>query len=139
LRCALAALFASAGGGAALQVSEWHDGFAIGAPDFDRVPSMSQAVVLGAECDPASLGAAAGLMLSLERERCFLAVHGDVAALDRSVDRGATPAIRFPALGRSELEAIARGVPLGLTKGPFGQACLGLAQAIVARYRQLER
>jgi hypothetical protein len=139
LRSSLAALFACAGGRAGLQVLEWHDGFAIGAPGFDRVPASPHTVVVGAECDPASVSAAARLMLSIERERCFLVVHGDVAALDRAIGLDATRIVRFPVLGRSELAAFARGVLPGLRNGSFGRACLGLAQAIAARYRQLEQ
>lgn len=139
LRSSLAALFASAGGRAGLQVSEWHDGFAIGAPGFDLVPALPHAVVLAAEFDPASVSAASRLMLSLERERCFLVVHGDELGLDRSIGLEAHHVIHVPVLGRAELAALARGVPSGLSDGPFGRACFGLARAIVAGYRQLER
>lgn len=139
LRSSLAALFACAGGRAGLQVLEWHDGFAIGAPGFDRVPATPHAVVVGAECDTASVSAAARLMLSIERERCFLVVHGDEPALDRAIGLDATQIVRFPALGQSNLAALARGVLPSLTNGSFGRACFGLAQAIAVRYRQLEQ
>lgn len=139
LRSSLAGLLASAGGRADLQVAEWHDGFAVGATGFDRVPVVPHAVVVGAELDPTSMRAAALLMLSLEQEGCFLVVQGDEPAPDRPIALDATRVVRFPVLGRSELAALARGVPPGLTNGPFGRACLGLARTIVARYRQLER
>jgi hypothetical protein len=139
LRSSLAALFASAGGRAGLQVLEWHDGFAIGAPGFDLVPALPHAVVLAAEFDPASVRAASRLLLSLERERCFLVVHGDELGLDRSIGLDAHQVIHVPIRGRAELAELARGVPPGLSDGPFGRACFGLARAIVAGYRQLER
>jgi hypothetical protein len=139
LRSSLAALFASAGGRAGLQVLEWHDGFAIGAPGFDLVPALPHAFVLAAEFDPASVSAASRLMLSLERERCFLVVQGDELGLDRATGLEAHRVIHFPVLGRAELAELARGAPPGLSGGAFGRACFGLARAIVAGYTQLER
>lgn len=139
LRSSLASLFASAGGPAGLQVSEWHEGFAIGAPGFDLVPALPHAVVLAAELDPASVRAASRLVLSLERERCFLVVPGDELGLDRATGLEAHQVIHFPVLDRAELEALARGVPPGLSGGAFARACFGLARAFVVGYRQLER
>lgn len=139
LRSSLAALFASAGGRAGLQVLEWHDGFAIGAPGFDLVPALPHAFVLAAEFDPASVSAASRLILSLERERCFLVVQGDELGLDRATGLDPHRVIHFPIRGRAELAALARGAPPGLSGGAFGRACFGLARAIVVGYTQLER
>lgn len=138
LRSTLAALFASAGGPAGLQVLEWQEGFAVGAPGFDRVPVVPHAVVLAAECDPISVSAAAQLMGSLETERCLVVVHGDAPALDRSIGLVATDVVRFPLIGESELAALTLGAPFVLKNGRYGRACFGLARAIVARYRQQE-
>jgi hypothetical protein len=135
LRSSLAALFASAGGRARLQVSEWHDGFAVGAPGFDRVPALPHVIVLAAESHPASFRAASRLVLCLERERCILVLRGGESALDGSIGLEARQVIRFPVLGSS---ALACRVPPDLKAGPFGRACFGLARAIVARYRELE-
>ena len=78
-------------------------------------------------------------MLSLERERCFLVVPGDELGLDCATGLEAHQVIHFPVLDRAELEAPACGVPPGLSGGAFARACFGLARAIVAGYRQLER
>ncbi len=140
LRSSLAALFASAGARAGLSVREWHDGFAVGAGDLDQAASVPPAVVVAAECDPASLSCASRITSSYESERCFVAVHGAGGpALDRWIGPDTPRVLRFPAVGKPELAAFGRGVPPSLTCERFGRACLGLGQAIVARYRRLER
>ena len=141
LRSSLAALFASAGARAGLRVLEWHDGLAVcSGGDPDQAASVPPAVVVAAECDPASLVCAARLISSYERERCFVAVQvGRGPALDHWIGPDAPQVLRFPVMGTSELAALARGVPPSLTCEPFGRACLRLAQAIVARYRRIER
>jgi hypothetical protein len=138
IRSSLGALFASAGGPACLQVLEWQGGFSIGGPGVDRVPVLPHAIVLAAECDSISLGAAAQFMARLERERCIVVVHGNEPVLDGLIGIEATQLVRFPLIGPSELAALAHGGIPGLTDRPFGRACFGLARAIVGRYQQLE-
>lgn len=138
LRSSLAALFASAGGHAYLRVSEWPDGFVVGVPGFEQMPSRPHAVMLAAECDPASLGRAAELMLSLDRERSFLAVHGGAPGSQLSPELDARHVVRFALVGGAELASLARGTPPSLKNGPFARTCLGLAQALAAHYRETD-
>jgi hypothetical protein len=143
LRTSLAALFSSAGAQAGLCVWEWQMGFAVGAPGFDRVPPKPHAVVVAAECDAMSIEAAVQLIGSADGGLCFLALHGDEPRLDRRIGIGAALAgrahvMRFPLLRAADLSGLARGQTPALSKGAFGRACLVLAQALVAHYRESE-
>jgi hypothetical protein len=143
VRTSLAALFSSAGAHAGLCVWEWQTGFAVGAPGFDRVPSKPHAVVVAAECDARSIEAAGQLLGSEDGGLCVVALHGDEPRLDRRIGIGAGLAgraqvMRFPLLSAADLSLLARGQTPALSKGAFGRACLILAQALVAHYREIE-
>jgi hypothetical protein len=138
LRRALSVLFAAAGSGSNLAVCEWPEGLAVGPPGIKRVPVEPHAVVVAAELDAASIGAALQLGRTLEIRRALLALHGEAPALERQLGldagRSAAPIVRLPALRPADIGALHAGE----LRPDFGRACLSLAREIVARYLEVE-
>ena len=142
LSVALAALTAMASEPSAVRVMVWPDGFAVGPPGFEAVPPAAVATVIAAECERGSIAAAAGLVHECEPEGLVLALHGDVTSLDSEIGlrgdlKGRVRLVRFPLLGRRELAMLGGSAPR-MERGPFTRAALGLARAVVERYREAD-
>jgi hypothetical protein len=141
LNLALATLIAQAGGQSTLKVVSWAAGLAVGPPGFDRMTDRPTATVIAAECDRRSVGAAASLGAGLGPGELFLALHGDLPALDRDLgvdDRlwNQAQLVRFPILGPREIALLHGPRPPILRRGGFARAALALAQALVDRYQE---
>lgn len=142
LLVALATLIAMASEPCAVRVLLWADGFAAGPPGFCRLPPDPAALVIAAECERTSIALAAGIAMASEFSSPYLALHGDIAALDLCIGldedlHRRVDLVRFPMLGPRDVGTLA-GRPPRLVRGRFSRTCLGLAGSVVRRYRESE-
>jgi len=132
----LACLFKSAGAEGNLSVFEWPGGFVVGTPGSRRMPLEPHAVLVAAELDMESIAAAVQIGRTLDARRAFLTLHGESPALEARLGLNAAgskaPVHRLPTLETADIAAL----QAGQLRRDFGRACLGLAGAILTRYRE---
>lgn len=140
---ALSGLFATAGRDAGLEVRRWSSGFAVGPPGFTGLAASPHVVLVPCELAPSEVKAAAMVLRLAEPSEPWLVLSRKLPRLDKPFGLRAEPFAALPRervwrlanLDSSELRALAEGRSPSLALGAFSRRCLGLAGALVRRYR----